>query len=124
MVFEPISGSLAAIALLFPVYDSCNRLHDGCVAMKSFGRDVQLLWIELDGQWVRLKLIMQRDRSRVQNPPEPDDRYHHVTTAIKDQLAIIESHFRDCESLVSKYLGGFFLRLFSFGFCKADASQR
>ena len=123
MVFEPISGSLAAIALLFPVYDSCDRLHAGCMAMKSFGRNVQLLWKELDGQWVRLQLIMQRDHSRVQNPPDPDDPHHHVTTAITDQLVIIESHFRDCESLVLKQFSGCFLRLFSLGFCKADTSQ-
>ena len=122
MVFEPIAGSLAAIALFFPVYDSCNRLHDGCMVMKSFGRDVQLLWKELDGQWVRLQLIMQRDHSRVQNPPDPDDRHHHVTTAITDQLVMIESYFRDCESLVLNYFSGCSLWLFSLGFCKIDSS--
>jgi hypothetical protein len=77
MVFEPIGGSLAAIALIFPIYDACDCIIAGCMVMRSFGRDIQLLWKQLDGQWVRLKLIME-------------------------QLEIIETYFRECEALVHK----------------------
>ena len=118
MVFDLVSGSLAAFALLFPLYDSCNRLHAGCKAMKSFGRDVQLLWKELDVQWVRLQLIMQWDNSRVQNPPDPDDPHHHVTAAITEELVILETHFRDCESLVLQQFSRCFFRLFPLRSCK------
>lgn len=104
--FEPIAGSLAGIALIFPLYDACDRLHAGFMVLRSFGRDVQLLWKQLDAQWVRLKLIMQRDKLSVQNPPDSDDPHHWVTNTIKEQLGIVETHFRDCESLVHKQFSG------------------
>ena len=100
MSFEPIGGSLAAIALFFPIYEQCNQIYNACKEMKHYKHDRDVLWKGLYAQWVRLDTMMKRDRLHLQHPPDPDNRHDPVTKAIMYQLSIIKECFDSCLSLM------------------------
>ena len=105
MAIDPVGGSLASIALLFPLYDACNRIYNSWQVRRSFGKDLDDLYVRLEVQWVRLYLLMQRRQGLLLDPPDPDDKHHRVTRVILKQLAVIKLLFDQCDSLIQKNCG-------------------
>ena len=60
MAIDPLGATLGSIALLFPIYDACNRLYNGWQTMGAFGRDMEEFQIRIDAQWLYLYTIMNR----------------------------------------------------------------
>lgn len=105
MVVDPAGASLASIALIFPIYDACNRIYNSWQVRASFGKDMGRLSWKLHVQWVHLYQLMDRRQGLLLNPPDPDDRHHVVTSTILGQLAVIKDYFGECDALVIKNCG-------------------
>jgi hypothetical protein len=106
MPVDPVGASLASIALLFPIYDACNRIYKSWQVRASFGKDLEELYFSLEIQWVRLYLLMEKRQGLLLDPPDPDDKHQWVTRAILTQLAIIKLRFEECDQLVKKNCDG------------------
>lgn len=101
---DPAGVTLGAIALIAPLYDTCDRAYSGCKAMAAFGLDLQRLWRKLEGYWTILHLLMERNTSQLLNPPDPRDENHPVTKSIRIQLEELATHFGRCEKLIAAQL--------------------
>lgn len=101
---EPVSATLATIALLFPVYDACDRICNGIRDMKTFGKDIHAQQIRLGMQWFRLYQIMHRDyQNDLVKPPDPNDKFHEVTSKVLQYLGLIKLEFDECHAVLKKF---------------------
>lgn len=97
--------TLAVLGLIGPVYEAINDIWKGCKDMANFGRDVLLRWRQLNGQWVRLTVVMKRNVLDLKHPPDPNDEHHDITMAVLEQLRVLEVLFGACRDIVTRVLG-------------------
>jgi hypothetical protein len=103
MVFEPISGTLAAVALLFPIYDACDRLYLGYKLTRSFGDDFDMVQFDLDCQYSRLDETSRIRLIDLESPIDPNDQNHGTTKTIIRALRVIRDQLRLSNQLMEKY---------------------
>lgn len=105
MAVEPVGATLASIALIFPLYDACNRIWSSWQVRRSFGQDLQTHFRRLEIQWVHLYLLLERRQGALVDPPDPDDKQHRITRVILRQLSCIKELFEQCDDLIRKNCG-------------------
>lgn len=103
-MIEPVGVTLGAIALLFPIYDACDRLHHGYSLTRSFGPDFQVVQFELEMQWCRLDVTSRRRLTDLENPFQTDDAEHPQTRSVIKALSLIKKQFELSNKLIEKYL--------------------
>jgi hypothetical protein len=103
MVFEPISGTLGAVALLFPIYDACDRLYHGYKLTKSFGKDFDLVQFELECQYSRLDVTSRTRVLDLESPIDPNNKDHGTTSTVIRALSNIRRQLELSNKLMEKY---------------------
>jgi hypothetical protein len=96
--------TLAAIALIFPLYDACNTTYKGCQDMRRFGVDARFCLLRLNNQKQLLDEHMRRRMGDLVRRPDPDDTTDPITISIIDQLTVIQTHFANCHEIVANVM--------------------
>ena len=93
---EPVSISLAAVALLQPAVQSIFQAYKAYKLTEAFGGDFWEYSRKYDCQHARLEEWLQW---RIPFEPQKGDRF---STAVLNQLGIMEREFKYCKALMSK----------------------
>ena len=101
-----MSNSLAAVALLFPIYDACDRLYHGYKLTRSFGRDFDLTQLQLEQQYSRLELTSATrvvDLQELDRPSDINNVHHKLTATVFRTLSSIRTQFELAHKLLQHY---------------------
>ena len=90
---EPVSITLAALALLDPAIRSVRMAYGVYRLTTSFGEHYTSTQRKLDGEQARLETSVDTNLASV-----PDEK---VLTQINDHLGHLEKHFRGCQDLIA-----------------------
>ena len=101
---EVVGITLASVSLFLQIFDSCDRLYHGYKLNHRFGTDFENTEIELEMQWARFEILVNRERVR-QNEIELSDRNRNKHETICKGLKLMERLFRDCNTLMKRYDG-------------------
>ena len=103
---DPVGTPLAAVALLFPIYDACDRLYHGYKLTRSFGRDFDLTQLQLEQQYSRLELTSETrvvDLQELDRLGDINDVHHRLTATIFRTLSSIKTQFELAHKLLEHY---------------------
>ena len=101
---EPVATTLASISLFLQIFDSCDRLYHGYKLNRRFGTDFENVQIELEIQWARFEILVNRQRVR-QDEIELSDRNRNQHETVRRGLKLMEGLFGDCNALMKWYDG-------------------
>lgn len=101
---EPVGITLASVSLFLQIFDSCDRLYRGYKLNRRFGTDFESIQIELEIQWARFDIIVNRRRVR-QDEIESSDRNRNQHETVRRGLKLMEGLFGDCNNLMKWYDG-------------------
>ena len=101
---EPAGVALASISVFLQIFDTCDRLYQGCKLLGNFGDDFWNVQSSLNLQWRRFYYIM-RDKRVPPERLEGDTLSRADRDAIKQTLQRMESHFAVCNQLIARYIG-------------------
>ena len=103
-MFEPISGTIGAVGLLFPIYESCDKRYTGYKLTKAFGADFGIVQFRLQCQYSRLNETSRRRVIDLQNPIDENDPLHDDTMqTINRALSVIRKELFIAHDLMKKY---------------------
>jgi hypothetical protein len=86
---EPVSVTLGAVALLFPIYDACDRLYHGYKLTRSYGDDFEIVQLKLQMQFCRLDVTAKRKVIDLEYPIDVNNRHDETTKTVISTLANI-----------------------------------
>ena len=101
---EPVGITLASVSLFLQIFDSCDRLYHGYKLNRRFGTDFENVQIELEIQWARFDILVNRRRVR-QDEIEPSERNPNQHETVRRGLTLMERLFGDCNALMKWYDG-------------------
>lgn len=99
-----VGVTLGAVALLFPIYDACDRLYHGYQLTRSFGDDFAIVQLELEMQYCRLDVTARRRVIDLENPIDVNDPEHATTKTVIKALTTIRLQFELANKLMEKYI--------------------
>ena len=94
---EPVSITLAALALLDPAIRSVRMAYGVYRLTTSFGELYTSTQRKLDGEQARLEMSLDTNLASL-----PDKK---VLTQINDHLGHLEKHFKGCQDLIASIEG-------------------
>ena len=94
---EPVSITLAALALLDPAIQSVRKAYGVYRLTTSFGEHYTSTQRKLDGEQARLEMSLDTNLASM-----PDKK---VLTQIIDHLGHLEKHFQGCQDLIASIEG-------------------
>lgn len=97
---------LAAVGLLYPIYDACDRLYHGYKLTRSFGRDFDLTQLQLEQQYSRLELTSETrlvDLQGLDRLSDINDVHHRLTATVFRTLSSIKAQFKLAHKLLQHY---------------------
>src|ERR1700712_293437 len=100
---EPVGVTLGAVALLAPIYDTCDRLYHGYRLTRAFGQDFWIVQLELEAQWCRLDVTSRKRLIDLESPIRADDADFEATQTIIKVLSLIKTQFELSNKLMAKY---------------------
>lgn len=102
---EPVSTTLAAVALLQPFFQACERLHRGYQISQAFGHDFVVIQLALEAQHARLQQIAQRRLRMLKGHEQmdPEDQNDPTISVVIRHLAAVGRSFEECNALMERY---------------------
>ena len=103
---DPVGTPLAAVALLLPIYDACDRLYHGYKLTRSFGQDFDLTQLQLEQQYSRLELTSETrvvDLQELDRLGDINDVHHRLTATVFRTLSSIKTQFELAHKLLQHY---------------------
>ena len=103
---DPVGVTLGSIALLFPIYDACDRLFHGYKLTQSFGDDFRLAQVRFYQQYSRLHETSQRKIMDLDKFNDPKDMYnesHETTSMVIETLSAMRFQFEKGHKILEKY---------------------
>ena len=94
---EPVSITLAALALLDPAIQSVRKAYGVYKLTTSFGEHYTSTQRKLDGEQARLETSLDTNLASI-----PDRK---VLTQINDHIGHLEKHFKGCQELIASIEG-------------------
>ena len=92
MPVEPVSLTLAALALLDPAIKSCRKAYESYKLSKAFGNDYASVQRKIDGEKARLEASLNLELSTA---PDTDS-----IETIKRELGSMQEKFRACQAMI------------------------
>ena len=102
---EPVSTTLAAVALLAPLFEACERLYRGFELTQAFGDDFVSMQLRLDtlnvqrGQIAHRRLRYVKDHQKI----DFEDKNDPVVKMAIRTLAEMKQIFEHCDKLMKRY---------------------
>lgn len=94
---DPISITLAALAILDPAIRACRKAYGTYKLTKNFGKDYRAVQLRLNGQKARLEIAFTTELI-----VKPDE---NILNDINEQLGNIRNHFQSCQDIVANIEG-------------------
>lgn len=91
---DPISITLAVLAMLDPAIRSCRQAYGTYKLTKNFGRDYHAVQLRLNGQQACLEMALNTELMNL-----PDE---NILNTITEQLGNISNHFQSCKDMFAR----------------------
>ena len=101
---EPVSISLAVLAFVTPVYESCNAMYRGCKRMRDFGQQARMQHEQLKIQHTNFELLMTRKVSDMMHPFALVDEHAGTMKEVMNHLRILQTQFTACNTIITNVL--------------------
>ena len=101
MVFEPVSGTIGAIAFVKTALDACEQTYTACRQISTFAYDFHRFQQELDVRWQHLLDITGTRISELADDCDPNDT--KIKELVVRQLNVIKGHFESCNRVANHY---------------------
>lgn len=94
---EPISITLAALAMLDPAIRACREAFGAYRLTKNFGKDYRAVQLRLSGQQACLEMALNTELMI-----KPDG---NILNGINEHIGNISNHFQSCQNMVASIEG-------------------
>jgi hypothetical protein len=88
-------------------------MYDGCQKMRNFGPEVQMLYLELQGLYTSLKILMRRPFGDLEcrfSSADLEGRFDSASEEMKNVIGILtllQTHFTVCNGIIEGVLSEF-----------------
>jgi hypothetical protein len=100
---DPVGITLGAVALLFPIYDACDRIYHGYQLTRSYSDDFALVQLELEFEYCCFNVTAQRRVIDLEKPIDINDPENENTKTVIKALSNIKRQFALANVLMEKY---------------------
>src|SRR5436190_9850052 len=98
-----VGTTLAVAGLLQPAFQACRDLYKIYKRTQSFGEDFEIAKRNFAIQVCRLEAVANRKLGFLKTHLDPFDENNPATTAVINQLVVLQLHFKECRRLMEKY---------------------
>lgn len=99
---DPLGATIGSIAILFPIYDACDRLFHGWKLTQSFGDDFRLAQVRFYQQYCRLHETSQRQLMYLDSNDLCNEN-SESTSMVIETLSAMRVHFEKGHKILQKY---------------------